>query len=223
MTLAPPAVLSPSALMQLNPVYHPFCPYVTRMRFVPGSPCCSVLHAGQGLGTRLTCRFLLGKNLYKLLLPQCKCMMHTSSFTCFARSATSPSFAYVSNPAPNSSLCRAPAPQLCLLQLLLPDCIDPLQLLLPVCVRFSSAVRLCPLPPARCLHPLQLLLPDCVHFNCSPIASASAALPDCVRFNCYSPIVCFNCCSPIASACDSSPCPTFSNIPSWSSRFSTYT
>ena len=49
--------------------------------------------------------------------------MDTSSF---ARSATSPSFAYVSNPASDSSLCRAAAPRLRPLQLLLPDCIDPL-------------------------------------------------------------------------------------------------
>ena len=52
-------------------------------------------------------------------------------------STTSPSFVYVSNPVPDSSLCRAAAPRLCPLQLLLPDCIDRLQLLLPVCVRFD--------------------------------------------------------------------------------------
>ena len=89
----------------------------------------------------------------------------TSSFARFGRSATSPSFAYVSNPAPDSSLCRAAAPRSRPLQLLLIDCIDPLQLLLPV--------------PWR---PLQLLLPDCVRFNspianCSLTVSASAAAP----------------------------------------------
>ena len=47
----------------------------------------------------------------------------------------------------------------------------PLQLLLPLCLRF------------------QLLLPDCARFICcSPLASASAAAPDCVHFSCYSPI-----------------------------------
>ena len=141
----------------------------------------------------------------------------TSSFARFACSAASPSFTYVSNLVPDSSLRRAAAPRLC-----------PLQLLLAACVRFSccstiastsvAAPRLCP---------LQLLLPDCVCFNCcspfastssccTPIASASAAarrlrplqlllsiasalaaaprlrplqllLPDCVRFNCCSP------------------------------------
>ena len=81
----------------------------------------------------------------------------------------SPSFAYVSNPAPHSSLCRAAAPQLCplLVQLLLPVCVRfmfsccspplcPLQLLLSVCIRFS----LCPR-----LRPLQLLLAACVRFK----------------------------------------------------------
>ena len=136
----------------------------------------------------------------------------------FARSATSPSFAYVSNPAPDSSLCRAAAPRLTPLQLLLPDCIEPLQLLLPVCVRFSYCS---PLASASAAAPrLWLLLaacvrfsccPDCFYLNCSssPIASASAAAPrlhplqlllsDCVRFNC---------CSPSCSG----PCPIFSNI-----------
>ena len=109
-------------------------------------------------------------------------------------SATSPSFTYVSNLAPNSSLCRAAAPRLCPLQLLLRDCIDPLQLLLPICVRFSSPIA----AAARHLCPLQLLLATCVRFSCcSPIASTSAAaprlrplqlLPDCVRFSCCSPI-----------------------------------
>ena len=133
----------------------------------------------------------------------------------FARWTTSPLFAYVNNPALDSSLCRAAAPRLRPLQLLLPDCIDPLQL---------HAVP--------CLRPLQLLLAACVHFSCcSSIASASATahhlrplqpvaststapwlcplrllLPDCDRFDC---------CSPIASACNPSccsPCPMFSNI-----------
>ena len=77
----------------------------------------------------------------------------------FACSATSPSFAYMSNPAPDSSLCRAADPRL-----------HPLHwLLLPVYVRFMLI--------APRLRPLQLLLPVCVCFSCcSPIASASAAV-----------------------------------------------
>ena len=98
--------------------------------------------------------------------------MYTSSFARFARSATSPSFAYVSNPC-RIALCA---------ELLLPncvcfsccsprDCIDPFQLL-----------------RAPGLHPLQLLLAACVRFSrCSRLRP----LPDCVRFGC---------CSAIASA-----------------------
>ena len=120
----------------------------------------------------------------------------------------------VSNPAPDSSLCRAAAPRL---RPLAPR-LHPLQLLLAACVRFESAAA-----PG----------PDCIRFNCcspfasassccSPIAPASAAaacmltacvcfsccfrsrplrllLPDCVRFGCCSPnCVRFDCCSPIA-------------------------
>ena len=87
------------------------------------------------------------------------------TFTCFACSATSPSFAYMSNLALDSRLCA---------ELLLPDCHGPLQLLLPIS---------------------HLLLPDCVCFSfCSQIVSTSAAaprlrllqvlLPDCVHFRC---------------------------------------
>ena len=79
----------------------------------------------------------------------------------------------------DSSLCRAAAPRLRPLQLLLPvrlhqsasiaaPCLHPLQLLLAACVCFSCSSRLCP-------------------FNCSPIASTLAAAPDCVCFNCCSP------------------------------------
>ena len=125
----------------------------------------------------------------------------TSSFAHFARSATSPSFAYVSNLAPDNSLCRAAAPRL-----------RPLQLLLPDCVRFSfcSSLTIASTSAAAPrLRPLQLLLPNCICFNCcSQIASASAAarhlqlrplqllLPNCI---------CFNCCSQIASASAAAP------------------
>ena len=131
-----------------------------------------------------------------------KYIIITSSFTHFAHSATSLSFTYVSNLVPDSSLCRAAAPRLRPLQLLLPDCVRfsccspiasasaaaprlrPHQLLLAVCVRFSCCSLIAD-------GPFQLLL-DCVCFNCCcPIASASAAsprlrplqllLPDCIH------------------------------------------
>ena len=127
----------------------------------------------------------------------------TSSFARFARSATSPRSPTVSNPAPDSSLCRAAAPRL-----------RPLQLLLAACVRFESAVA-----PG----------PDCIRFNCCspftsassccspiapasaaaaclPLASASAAVPDHVRFSCCSPIVSASTAAPRlhASACSPS-------------------
>ena len=66
----------------------------------------------------------------------CTC---TSSFARFARSATSPTFTYVSNPVPDSSLCRAAAPRL-----------RRLQLCSPMASASSAAPR---------LHPLRLLLP----------------------------------------------------------------
>ena len=62
----------------------------------------------------------------------------------------------------DSSLCRAVTPRLRLLQLLLLDCINLLQLLLPI-ASASTAPR---------LRPLRLLLPNCVRFNCCfPIVS----------------------------------------------------
>ena len=94
------------------------------------------------------------------------------------------------NPAPDSSLCRA-APRLRPLQLLLAAYVasaaarrlrrfsccsrarlrHPLQLLLPVCLRFQLLLPVC----LR----FQLLLPDCARFSCcSPLAFASAAAPD---------------------------------------------
>ena len=109
---------------------------------------------------------------------------------------------YVSNPVPDSSLCRAAtAPRLHPLQLLRScsprNCNDPLQLLLAACIRFSCC------SPLACDSAVAL---DCVHFNCSPIASTlaaahrlrplqlllpitsnSTAAPDCVRFNCCYP------------------------------------
>ena len=125
----------------------------------------------------------------------------------------------MSNQAPNNlsvhSCCSpiacatAATPQLHPLQLLLPNCIDTLQLLLPVCVRFSccsliasasaAAHRLRPfqlllaliasVSTAPRLCPLRLLLPDCIRFSCcSPncIDTLQLLLPICVRFSCCS-------------------------------------
>ena len=116
--------------------------------------------------------------------------MKTSELNCLlqvARDVTSPSFSYVSNPAPDSSLCRATAPRLRPLQLLLPDCIDPLQLLLPDCIRFSCCSPLASASAAAPrLHPLQLL-PDCICFGCcSRLRPLQLLLPDCIRFDCCS-------------------------------------
>ena len=119
----------------------------------------------------------------------------------------------VSNPAPDSSLCRAAAPRL-----------RPLQLLLAACIRFESAAA--PWPDCVCL--------DCcspfvsASSCCSPIAPVSAAaacsllastsaaaprlrplrllLPSCVRFDCCSPIACIR----LQPQLDSSP--MFSNF-----------
>ena len=121
-------------------------------------------------------------------------IMYTSSFAHFARSATSPSFAYVSNLVPDSSLCRAAAPRLRPLQLLLPVRLHrSVSTVMLLSSRLASASA-----AARRLRSLQLLLsiasisaallPDCVRFGyCSPIASASTLLPNGVRFSCCSP------------------------------------
>ena len=88
--------------------------------------------------------------------------INTTRTSSFARSATctSPSFTYVSNPTPDSSLCRAAAPRLRPLQLLLPDC----QLLLPDCVQFNCCSTIVS-SHAISMRPPQLLLPDHVRFN----------------------------------------------------------
>ena len=131
--------------------------------------------------------------------------MNTSSFARFTRSATSPSFVYVSNPVPDSSLCRAAAPRLRRLQLLLPARLPrsvSIAAELPSCIRFSCCSPLASTSAAALsrLRPFQLLT-DCVRFGCcSPIASASNLLPNGVRFVC---------CSPIASVSTAAPrlCP----------------
>ena len=85
----------------------------------------------------------------------------------------------VSNPAQDSSLCRAAARRLRLLQLLL-----------ATCVRFSCSS---PISTARSpiayalaaapqLRPLQLLLPDCVRFNCSSLIASACSLTCSGRF-----------------------------------------
>ena len=172
---------------------------------------------------------MVGKELTHSVYTDKTYLCITSSFARFASLVTCPSFAYVSNPAPDSSLCRAvapsasaAAPRLCPLQLLLPDCIR-----FSCCSPIVSASAAAPR-----LHPLQLLLPDCIRFSCcSPIVSASAAaprlhllqllLPNCIDLlqlllpqlhplqllfpNC----VRFSCCSLIASASAAAPrlCP----------------
>ena len=83
---------------------------------------------------------------------------HTSPSTIiitssFARSATSPSFTYVSNLVPDSSLCRPAAPRL-----------RPLQLLLSIASASAAAPR---------LRLLRLLLPDCMH----PLAAPAGFQP----------------------------------------------
>ena len=119
-----------------------------------------------------------------------------SSFARFARLATSPSFACVSNLAPDSSLCRAAAPRFASASAAVPQ-LRPFQLLHSDCVRCS------PLTATSSLR----LLPDCVRFGCcSPIAIASTAaprlrplqllLPDRFRFDCCSlPSACSPSCS----------------------------
>ena len=145
----------------------------------------------------------------------------------------------VRNPVPNSSLCRAAAPRLRRLQLLLPARLPrsaSISAELPSCIRFSCCSPLASTSAAAldCVRTPFQLLPDCIRFGCcSPIASASnllptmafassaaprlrpfqLLLPDCVRFNCF-PIA-----SPSAArlllpaSCSGrfQPCPLFSN------------
>ena len=115
----------------------------------------------------------------------------------------------VSNPALDSSLCRAATPRLRpLAPRLCPFAprLRPLQLLLAACVRFESAAARAPGP-------------DCIRFHscCSPIASASTAAPRLCPLQLLLPVcVCFHsCCSsrsrplqlllPIASALAAAP------------------
>ena len=90
---------------------------------------------------------------------------HTSSFARFARSATSPWFACMRNPAPDSC---------CSLMASASTASSPIALIrFNCCSPIASA-----LAAARHLHPIQLLFPDCVRFGCcSPIVSASTAAP----------------------------------------------
>ena len=115
-------------------------------------------------------------------------ILYTSSFARFARSATSPLFAYMTIPAPNISLCRAAAPH---------DCVRfgycfPVAVARSLCPLIRYSCSQSPISTAPRLCPLWLLLPDCVRFNCcSSIASTSTAAPrlhplwllhpDCIR------------------------------------------
>ena len=115
----------------------------------------------------------------------------------------------VSNPAPDSSLCRAAAPRLCPLA----PRLHPLQLLLAACVRFESSAApwpdcihiICCFPFAsayRCCSPISHASAAAA---CSLLASTSAAAPD---------RVCFDCCSPhqLAATPQLDSSPMFSNI-----------
>ena len=129
----------------------------------------------------------------------------------------------------DSSLCRAAAPRLRPLQLLLPARLhQSVQLLLrsdPGLHPLSAAARrLRPLQlllltasvsTASRLRPLRLLLPDCVRFNSAPRwRPLRLLLPDCVRFNCCSPIAFTSAAAPrqLFWKIQGQPCPLFSNI-----------
>ena len=106
----------------------------------------------------------------------------TSSFACFACSAT---FPWVIQRPTCSSLWGAAAPRY-----LVSACprLRPLQLLLAACVRFESAAA---------------PWPDCIRFE-----SAAAPWPDCIRFNCCSPFASASAaaaCSPLVSASAAAP------------------
>ena len=104
----------------------------------------------------------------------------------------------------------AATPRLHPLQLLLPNCIDTLQLLLPVCVRISCCSLIASASAAaHRLHPLQLLLALIATVSTAPrLCPLRLLLPDCVRFSCCSPVasIHFNCCSPFASASAAAHC-----------------
>ena len=101
-------------------------------------------------------------------------------YTCtssFARFATPPTFACMSNPALDSSLCRAAAPRFASASAAAPQ-LRPLQMLHSDCVRFSCCSPLVSASSLQLLHPFRLLLPDCNRFNSSSLtASASTAAP----------------------------------------------
>ena len=102
----------------------------------------------------------------------------------------------MSNPAPDSSLCKAAAPRL-----------RPLQLLLSICVRFSCCSPIASASAAaHCLCPLQLLLPIMSTSTAPQLLPLWQLLSDCVRFNCCSPIASASTAArPIASASTAAP------------------
>ena len=146
-----------------------------------------------------------------------------------ARSATSPSFAYVSDPVPDSSLCRGccslivSTSAVALREITARSastgaCSPFASASAAACVRFSCCSPIASVSAAAPrLRPLWLLLPDCVRFGCcSPIASASAAaprlcplqllLPDCIQLEVQLQLP--NCIrfDPASCSGDSSPC-----------------
>ena len=140
---------------------------------------------------------------------------------------SSPSFAYVHNLAPDSSLCRLQSCSPIASASAAARRLRPLQLLLPGPIAASASTAAPPLPPlpaaAPRLCPLHLLLVTCIRFSCcSRSHPLRLLLPDCVRFNCCSPdYVCFDCCSLIALAgFQPMPGPKVLEHSSQSSRFS---
>ena len=109
---------------------------------------------------------------------------------------------------PDSSLCRAAAPRLRPLQLLLLARLHrsvSTAAELPACIHFS------------CFSPLtsaSVASLDCVRFNWFPIASASAAAPRMRRLQLCSPIVSASAALLLPASCSRrfQPCPLFSNI-----------
>ena len=99
-------------------------------------------------------------------------------------------FAYVSNPVPDSSLCRE-------------SCCSPIVSASAAAPRSIALIRF------NCCSPLasaSAATLDCVHFNCSLIASASPAAPRlCPLQLLFLDCVHFGCCSPIASALAAAP------------------
>ena len=88
----------------------------------------------------------------------------------------------VSNPVPDSSLCRGAAPRLCPLQLLLATCVpfESAAAPEPDCIASTAAVPRFASASSCTLRPLPAALPNCTRFSCC------CTLAACVRFSCCS-------------------------------------